>query len=86
MPKQIIRHQCDFCHKKAYANKYDAARHEKKCFFNPAVRSCITCSNLTISANCLLTQQLAFSKGHSIRHCKDWKAMEPFEDELMDDW
>jgi len=80
MPKEITRHKCNYC-KKMYASKYAAINHEKQCFFNPEVKSCVTCGNLTTSANCAITQRLAFSKGHPIRDCKDWGVVEPFEDE-----
>ena len=82
MPKQVIKYQCIYCRKKAYASIYSARDHEKICFWNPEVRSCVTCGNLTVDANCLFTQQPAFSKGHPVRDCKDW-IEESFEDE---DW
>jgi len=79
MPTPITRFKCDYC-KRHYSIKSDAVRHEKQCFWNPANKSCVTCSNLTIDGNCLFTQQPAFSKGHSVHDCKDW-IEGSFEDE-----
>jgi hypothetical protein len=42
--KEVIRYQCDFCNK-TYKNKSSARVHEKKCFANPATKSCRTCKH-----------------------------------------
>jgi hypothetical protein len=80
MPTPITRFKCEYCRKKSYASIYSARDHEKTCFWNPEVRSCVTCSNLTVDGNCLFTQQPAFSKGHPVYSCKDW-IEGSFEDE-----
>jgi hypothetical protein len=40
--KEVIINQCDFC-KRVSFHKSSVRRHEKKCFQNPATRSCVTC-------------------------------------------
>ena len=40
--KKVIVSQCDFCEKTAFAES-SIKKHEKKCFFNPATKSCATC-------------------------------------------
>jgi hypothetical protein len=44
MPKEITAYTCSFCDK-VYKLKSSAARHEKKCFANPANRACRSCSH-----------------------------------------
>jgi len=44
MPTEIKAWKCAFC-KKYYMSKGAANHHEKKCFHNPATKSCITCGN-----------------------------------------
>jgi len=41
---ETSRWGCDFC-KKTYELKSSALRHEKKCFANPATKSCRTCKH-----------------------------------------
>lgn len=43
--KKIIAYECDFCGKYLKTKK-SIADHEKRCFKNPASKSCITCGNL----------------------------------------
>lgn len=78
MPKQIIRYQCEHCRKKAYVSKYDAVKHEKKCFFNPAVRSCVTCDKRGFHPEygdcwCAAYQKEVIKKGSPIRDCPSWR-------------
>ena len=40
--KEVKIFQCDFCKKTSF-NKSYLKRHEKKCFHDPATRSCATC-------------------------------------------
>jgi hypothetical protein len=41
----VKAYKCDFC-KKIYLSISGVKKHEKRCWLNPARRSCITCSNL----------------------------------------
>lgn len=89
MPEQIIRYRCIHCLKKAYASKYDAIKHERRCFFNPDSRSCVTCENATtkviydsddciedIKDWCNETNREIYLKGYPIKHCSSWKQKE----------
>lgn len=40
--KQVIINKCDFCRHVSFY-KSNLNRHEKKCFYNPATKSCATC-------------------------------------------
>ena len=42
--RKIMAYQCDWCNK-IYKTKSAMAKHEKRCFYNPAVKSCWTCNN-----------------------------------------
>ena len=43
--KKVTAYKCEFCEK--LLNSYSGMhKHEKKCFYNPASKSCITCKNL----------------------------------------
>lgn len=70
--KEIIRYQCEHCHKKAYASKYKARDHEKICFYNPEIKSCATCNNNT-GDECFITGLEIFQKYKPIRNCNNWK-------------
>ena len=43
--KKVTAYQCVFC-EKIYLSRSGAGKHEKKCWLNPARRSCATCGNL----------------------------------------
>jgi hypothetical protein len=43
----ITAHHCDFC-PKIYENKGTGRLHERKCFWNPATRSCASCAFLDL--------------------------------------
>jgi len=86
--KQIVKYKCDFC-KRSYISKYKAREHESKCFFNPVVKSCVTCKHkdtkaiydntgLYIDAKgwCFKTEQEIFRKGHVIKDCAGWEREE----------
>ena len=83
MPKQVTRFQCDHCKKKTYASKYAAITHEKQCFFNPEVKSCITCNNASekdigdcdIRSWCYETNKEIFRKHCAVKHCPYWQAI-----------
>lgn len=49
---------CGFC-AKVYREKKVAIAHEKRCYFNPETKSCVTCQNL-FSGSC--------SEGHKIEN------------------
>jgi NAD-dependent SIR2 family protein deacetylase len=85
MPKEIIRYQCEHCHKKVYASKYRTRDHEKICFFNPEAKSCITCNNNAANEDgeawCETLHKDIFVKGHPIVNCPYWaKANENYEE------
>lgn len=49
---QIVAFQCQHgrC-RKIYDNRKQAKAHEKKCYFNPATRSCASCENFVLSTS-----------------------------------
>jgi len=75
MPKQIIRFKCDFC-KKSYAKEKEAQKHEEKCFYNEATKSCATCINMILHDKtiCGLTGLEIFVKGSGISNCQQWES------------
>jgi NAD-dependent SIR2 family protein deacetylase len=86
MPKQIIRYQCEHCHKRTYASKYRIIEHESKCFWNPAIKSCITCNNATLDRGedgswCELFQKAILVHGDPIRNCPGWEILKYQEDD-----
>jgi hypothetical protein len=81
MSKQIIRYQCEHCRKKVYASKYRIIKHESECFYNPAVKSCITCINATLDKGqdgswCELFQKSILVSGNPIRNCPGWEEIQ----------
>ncbi len=70
MPSLITRFKCDHC-KRHYSTKYDAAKHERGCLYNPANKSCSTCGNRTDSF-CDLHLIPVFVHGLPIRDCAGW--------------
>lgn len=86
--KQITKYKCDFC-KRSYINKYKAREHEKRCFFNPAVKSCVTCKHKDIKSTfdeegncidatnwCFVMEHEIFRKGYPVKHCIGWQQEE----------
>lgn len=45
MPRKIEAWECEHCKKKILRTKNGIKQHEKKCFWNPTTKSCMTCSN-----------------------------------------
>jgi len=45
MPKKIEVYECEYCKKKVLRTKSGMKQHEKKCFWNPETKSCMTCEN-----------------------------------------
>jgi len=45
MPKRIEAYECEYCKKKVTRTKGGMKQHEKKCFWNPESKSCMTCEN-----------------------------------------
>jgi hypothetical protein len=45
MPEIIQKAKCDYCGK-LYAKWNSAVKHEKECYYNPAMRACCTCANM----------------------------------------
>lgn len=45
MPLEVIRYECVHCEKKLYKSPAAAKVHEKKCFWNPVSKACMTCMN-----------------------------------------
>jgi hypothetical protein len=89
MPKEVTRFKCEHCYKKLYASKYAAIRHEKRCFCNPEVKSCVTCNNRTYHEDygdcwCKPYQKEVIKKGNPIRNCPLWELnqfdLEEYED------
>lgn len=93
MPTPITRFKCNHC-KTSYASKYDAAKHEKQCFFNPDAKSCITCNRAEIKevrdnegnvedsfGYCFRLNRQIFCKGSAIRNCWGWEAVKYTEHE-----
>lgn len=79
MPNQIIRFQCEYCHKRVLASKSRIAAHEKICFYNPEVRSCMTCDhaeeNYESSVRCKWCGfyfKDVLMPGSPIRDCAGW--------------
>lgn len=84
MPIQVTRFKCNHC-KKVYASVYKAKEHEKQCFFNPEVKSCISCNNQDYKIDvegciestwCQKRQKKIFVKGYPIKHCAGWEPIE----------
>ena len=79
MPREIIRFQCIHCNKKVYASKYKIRDHEKICFFNPDVKSCITCNNMRAcdycdtGSWCSAYDKEVLVKGSPINNCASWE-------------
>ena len=86
--KQITKYKCDFC-KRSYVSKYKVKEHENKCFFNPAVKSCVTCRNEDIKSTfdeeghcidamnwCFVMGHEIFRKGYLVKHCIGWQEKE----------
>ena len=48
---EITAYQCEYCKKKILKSKSGMRSHEKKCFWNPETRSCMTCNNYTTGEN-----------------------------------
>lgn len=84
--KQVTRYKCDYC-KRAYASKYKALDHERKCFFNPANKSCITCRHNDIKEIldnegyprdavgwCFKMNREIFRKGCVVKDCPKWES------------
>lgn len=44
--KEIKAFKCEYCNKKIYELKSSCARHERKCFANPAMKACRSCEYL----------------------------------------
>jgi len=41
--KEVKAYQCEFCLKKILKTKTAMTAHEKKCFWNPETKACMTC-------------------------------------------
>ena len=59
----IKAYQCDYC-KKVYAHKDSAKSHERRCYYNPATRSCGSCAFLD-----LLRHEIAVGYGTDFQVC-----------------
>ena len=70
-------------------SKHKAREHESKCFFNPAVKSCVTCRHNNIKAIfdeegnctniiswCYVMERVPFWNGYPIKHCTGWQGEE----------
>ena len=87
MPKQVIKHQCNFCIK-SWVSKRRAEFHEANCFRNPAVKSCFTCVHATKGNSeeppwCESLQKEIYLHGNPIYDCSNWNEFE--EENLWDD-
>lgn len=87
MPIQITRYLCEHCLKKTYADKSAAKAHEKRCFWNPEVKSCVSCGNRGYDPRedgdagdcwCTIKKKQVITKGCVVRDCPYWT--ERFED------
>ena len=45
MAKKIEAYECEYCHKKILRSKSGIRNHEKRCFWNPEVKACMSCIN-----------------------------------------
>lgn len=84
MPHKVERWNCDYC-KKHYAHKGSATQHEKKCFYNPANKSCASCVHAMFSiytkapeSMCEITGKAIFQE--LIANCQHWKEIKWSED------
>lgn len=40
---EVKMYQCEHCMKRIYKHKSSATSHEKKCYWNPETKSCMSC-------------------------------------------
>lgn len=91
MPTAVTRYKCDH-RDKHYSTKWNSKRHEDSCFFNPAVKSCVTCDwsidpafHEEISTDyCKKMKREIFMRGKSVLKCPGWapKVQEVVDDEV----
>lgn len=96
--KQIIKYKCDFC-ERSYVSKYKAKEHESKCFYNPDVKSCITCKHKDVKKIiddegcvddvmdwCFKMDREIFRKGSPVKDCIGWHEQDSYlESEVVED-
>jgi len=76
MPKEVIKYQCNFCIK-SWVSKKRAIEHENKCFRNPAVKSCSTCTNACDGNSeelpwCESLEKGIYVRGNPVMNCPYW--------------
>lgn len=93
---EVKAYECEYCYKKLLHSKAGMASHEKKCFWNPKMRACMTCEHRderdrTIMSNGQISHQeyLYCNKfNHELKrgtlkaNCKYWEERELREWEL----
>lgn len=98
MPTPITRFRCDHC-KKHYSINSDAKRHEAQCFFNPEVKSCVTCNHASIKevadnegrveysyGYCFVLSKQIFRKGYPVKRCSGWEEIVYDENGDSNEW
>ena len=90
---EIKAYQCEFCYKKVLKTRSGMLAHEKKCFWNPAIKACMTCEHkedrdrkINIDGR-NYRQEYAYctkfnrelKKGTLKINCKHWELREPEE-------
>ena len=76
MPTPVMIWRCDYCQRYRQANKSRILKHEKECWFNPAVRACPTCDHHSPTACAKRIRE----SGHNVRPkigCEDWEQTAP---------
>jgi hypothetical protein len=82
MPKQVTKHQCNYCIK-SWVAKTRAVKHEAICFKNPATKSCATCNNFSKNEDyepwCDNLSKVVMVKGSPILNCPRHEDIYEFE-------
>ncbi len=89
--KVVTAYRCEHCEKKILISKSGMYKHEAKCFANPVMKACRTCSNYTIfdrevintitgdqmHDGCNYFKKSFQEEGFKFKHfCKGWKPAE----------
>lgn len=45
MPRKLDAYECEHCRKRIYRSKAACVRHERRCYWNPVTRACVTCDH-----------------------------------------
>jgi len=47
----ITAYECQFCHDAVYKIRGSCRRHEKRCWWNPVRKACVSCGNFEAGTN-----------------------------------